>query len=889
MRMRTPASAIVAMSLGGLFAVGCGSTAPTGIPEATTSAATTGGSTGAASSGGTTASTTNGGTTGVSSSGGTTGAASTNGSTGAATTGGVSSTTGAGSTTASSGSSTGNATTTGGATGTTTTGGVSTTTGGATTSGNTGSSTGSSTTTGGPSGLPPGSMCSANSQCVSTVCGIAGSGNCCTAICDTTDAICGATGCDMSGACSYPSGDFCGTASCLGGMLTTSDCDGSGACIAGTPVACPNNFACADSTSCKTSCLATTDCASGFWCSASACVPLLVPGTACTENDACGSGMCGVSGSGNCCTAACATADPTCGATSCDSTGTCTYPAATTPCGTTSCSGSMLTTSACNGSGTCAVGTPTDCPNNLACNSAGTSCNASCTTATQITDCASGDFCDSPMSVCCGPLNGQSLSVDNATGTDAACCGYGSVGSCQTLTRAMSLVNGLNSLTPGTVATITATVNAGSGDWTNNETYPISLGWGVQLTAAGVYFTDTAGGATIFDIALQPGETTPANPVTLQGNGNLTPNAIVIGSDTLGNLTSDASAITVEANETLNVAFANVYEATGNAGISVLSSATLTLDQNASGGALNLGPFAGGVLPNGTAISPALGNGIACTGTISDSNSTAAHSVVGTGQAISIDAESGCALTLTDNPTFGWPTIGGYTGAGSGCTGNPTPMDGIGVLANGSATVSLSNASATCMIQYGIEANDSNATAALPSVTLSNVTIENCAQAGVYAAAGSVTVSSGTIDHNFIGVDQENDAILDTVGVTLNDGTMTNNTTVICNSNQETTGTGNPGIDVYNNSSGVMTADYVNWDNWYDPNGDATVSDSTDVFYCDATFTCQCEVFDSTATPACINTAGSNDMDLVLGGSTDSTPRGSQTSTNGAQAANACN
>jgi hypothetical protein len=48
----------------------------------------------------------------------------------------------------------------------------------------------------------PGSACIANIQCVSGVCDVAGSGDCCTASC--VGGVCGATSCNNSGACVYP-------------------------------------------------------------------------------------------------------------------------------------------------------------------------------------------------------------------------------------------------------------------------------------------------------------------------------------------------------------------------------------------------------------------------------------------------------------------------------------------------------------------------------------------------------------------------------------------------------------------------------------------------------------------------------------------------------------
>ena len=77
-----------------------------------------------------------------------------------------------------------------------------------------------------------------------SVCGLNGTGSCCTTACAaTTDPACDPTTCDVgSGACVYPSGASCGTDSCTGSSLTADACDATGACQPGTPTACPGNF-----------------------------------------------------------------------------------------------------------------------------------------------------------------------------------------------------------------------------------------------------------------------------------------------------------------------------------------------------------------------------------------------------------------------------------------------------------------------------------------------------------------------------------------------------------------------------------------------------------------------------------------------------------------------
>jgi hypothetical protein len=91
---------------------------------------------------------------------------------------------------------------------------------------------------------------------------------------------CGHDGqCDGTGACQYfASTTTCG--SCTGNSLTSSACNGAGACVVGTAASCPNNLVCADDGGiCKTSCATDMDCTGGAICSNSACVPKPVAAT----------------------------------------------------------------------------------------------------------------------------------------------------------------------------------------------------------------------------------------------------------------------------------------------------------------------------------------------------------------------------------------------------------------------------------------------------------------------------------------------------------------------------------------------------------------------------------------------------------------------------------
>ena len=137
--------------------------------------------------------------------------------------------------------------------------------------------------------------CSAPDQCTAPhICGTTGAGNCCAAACSTSDPTCGATDCDPgTGACLYPTGTGCGT-SCntSTSMLTTSTCNGSGACAAGTASPCAGNASCASPTACNGTNCGSNDsagdarCATGYWCNGSACVAAQMVG-GCTRNSQC--------------------------------------------------------------------------------------------------------------------------------------------------------------------------------------------------------------------------------------------------------------------------------------------------------------------------------------------------------------------------------------------------------------------------------------------------------------------------------------------------------------------------------------------------------------------------------------------------------------------------
>jgi hypothetical protein len=619
------------------------------------------------------------------------------------------------------------------------------------------------------------------------------------------------------------------------------------------------------------------------------------------------SGICGINGTGNCCAAACSITSASCGATSCDGTGACVYPAAKTDCGTV-CTGSTLTASECDGLGACVADAGVPCANGFSCTDGG-SCHTTCT---DNKTCAANGFCDTTTGTgCCAIASGSGLKVDNSTGSDSvSCCGIGSAGACQTLTRGMQLVDFANALKAGTLVTLNASIGGVGGDWTK-ETYPVSLGWGVTLDAPGVYFTDTTvGNPEIFDVALKPGEAA-GNPVIIGGASSKAANLVVIGTDSSGNLTTDQISILVEAGQTLDILNAQVLEKATLVGgilckpwcgmaIEVDKTASVNVSSDNSGNSGTV--YLGGTLPNGA--TPVYGGrpgmtknpstGIYCNGTISDGPSGATPSLVSSQESISIDAEDNCSITLNNDPTFGTTTAGGFNGCGK-------ILDDSAIMANGNlATVTLSGATISCMNFDGIDVTNTNDGPNPAVVTIqaddggNPSVIENCENIGIYTTAGSTYVIGSKIQYNFIGIDMETDNepgpppfTTNPDGVWVNDGTgnaPTTNSSVICNSGQEG-GFGGVGIDVFNNSTANVNADYVNWDQWYDPNGGATGT-TTDIFFYDENGNYSCQVFDSSATAVCVNTT-TDDLDLVMG-SDGGTAIGTYSINNGASSGSGC-
>jgi len=721
-----------------------------------------------------------------------------------------------------------------------------------------GTTTGGAVTTGGAStgqALAAGLPCSANSQCAAPgICGVDGSGNCCAAACITNDGGCGATGCDGNGACLYPgAGTACENDFCGANTLTQRACNGAGACVAGTATPCSNNLGCNTAgIACNTSCASSKDCAANYVCNDGGCTGPQTVGP-CSEDDDCFSDRCGIKGVGHCCVgdAGCVTGDPTCGATDCDpGNGACNYAGAGTACGSVlaSCtSGAQQDPSICDGKGTCPA------PAMLACTPFICGATACLTTCTDNTSCGSGDFCDRTHSTCCDALtDGASITVDATGGNDATpCCSVPGRAPCQSLAQTMKIIDNAQAKN----VTINAAVGVGNTWNPSNEVYPIVLGWGVELSAPGLYFYDGADAGTAAEV-IDIDNYSKNDTVGYASIVGATHSVVTVGPDEFMDQSLDSSAIKVETGNTLYIANASVNGSyvvqvglvgddvyTKTTAITVAGGASLVVGQDKSAGVtgtVTVGNAFDNELTDGwSGIVCGVSKSKGCT--ISDATLKAGvSSLVIEGQEnVDIDAEDYATITLTSNPVIGLsPADAGFLQCEQF---TPTPAvqgkpdayshgaNATAVLLNGNVNMTFDNGTVQCIYGDAFLLNASkNGT---PTLTLDNTTIQNT-ESGVNANAGSATVSNSIIWYNFNGVEQGTDGT-NLSSLDLSSGGDGGTTTVVCNNSYESVhGRETPGVNVLNSTSASLNAQNVDWD-----------TPGPDLFSCNAKLTsCTCEI-----------------------------------------------
>jgi len=708
-------------------------------------------------------------------------------------------------------------------------------------------------TTGGAQ-LAAGAPCTANGDCLSGTCGVDGTGNCCRTQCATGDAICGATSCDDRGVCRYPQPTVICASSCSADTLSQSNCNGQGTCDSQSPTACPGNFACGAEGGCLSGCSSSKQCAVNYVCNAGACVPAVGLGS-CTEDDDCHSGVCGRSGDGggNCCAARCGSTSPACAATACaKSDGSCVYPDRTVACGEAqSCTGETQQNAAvCDGKGNCPPAGATACsPYTCGIDACLNSC-------TDDSACGSGGFCDAPQATCCGGLaRFGTITVDTAAGSDSSpCCGIGGHQPCQTLTRAMGLVDAAHAKN----VTILADVNGSAplpdaglsgADWGSLETYPIALGWGVEVKAPGIYFVDTTNGPNVHSAIFEVRPFSAADTLGSASIAGTATNPVRIGMSAGGLQSIDPVSIQVETGGTLYLANAVVNGSAHNqsTAIFVNGGGKLIVGQDESqlvGGPVLVGNSGNQQANDGY-------DGIVC-GVVGDAGchisdsplASNALTIIGE-EDIDLDAEDFAIVSLSSSPVVGVaPSKTGFQTC-------PTKTDASSshrsaVLLHGTANLSFDNGNVQCIAGPGFTLTAS--ANGVPTLNLNKSTVQNT-ELGIHVQAGTATVSKSTIQFNYNGVKQDSDGTHDGT-IDLSGGGAGGHNSVICaNSGESVFGlqSGPPAISVLNVTGDELNASGVLWD-----------TSGPDRFTCNPAITsCSCQ------SASCSVTPGSDGMDAV--------------------------
>ncbi len=413
--------------------------------------------------------------------------------------------------------------------------------------------------------------------------------------------------------------------------------------------------------------------------------------------------------------------------------------------------------------------------------------------------------------------------------------------------------------------TINAAVRLGNTWNPANEVYPIVLGWGVELSAPGVYFYDAASpaNAEIFDIkAVSANDTLTYASVV----GTAT-EPVTIGVDELRDQATDTSVIQVETGHTLYIA---------NAVLNGNNPNQTTAINIAAGGAMILAEdqpaVVSGTVTIGNAYNSSTTNGwkgITCQpGKMAGSGCKirdaklkgGKSSLVIEGQAFEdIDAEDFADILLTSYPVVGLPPAdagfqqcvisngSGTSTAKPDCQSNES---GAAILLNGSAAMTFNNGTVQCISADAFLLNTSPKGNGNPKLTLLNSTVQNT-EFGVLANAGAATISNSNIQYNYKGVEQGTDGT-NVSSIDLSSGGDGGTTSVVCsNSYESVRGRSSSGASVINDTANSLNAQNVTWD-----------TSVPDQFSCTTTTfaSCTCE---STTCTVNIDDAGYDGLDAV--------------------------
>jgi hypothetical protein len=386
----------------------------------------------------------------------------------------------------------------------------------------------------------------------------------------------------------------------------------------------------------------------------------------------------------------------------------------------------------------------------------------------------------------CGSYSaGDKIYIDGSNGSDAtACCGVSTTTACQTVSHAMGLVAA--AATSGVV--LEAYNSSDGGSWTNQETYPIHLGWGVTLDAPGIHFVSQGDAGDVFDVYAY--DATDTGTVTIHGgNSNVAADGVFIGFDpALADPFASANA-TVGINANVN----------GQTGVPlVISEVWINAnDTTSSCYDLEVGPGASVTFgPNPVELGNGLhigGENDALTGAYGIYCKGAGASIKDDATATSpvlsveaknnsyLDVEDGCTVSLTQGPILGGRTStpSDWNGSTStcpcgtrcqfGCNSKPpvgVEMVGSGQLSFGSPAMP---GSVLCA-DIGFDQETSNASGS-PSVSVNGAVVDllevsfwwnGCSYgygatygsrcAGAMITAGTFSAANTTFERGYIGV-----------------------------------------------------------------------------------------------------------------------------------------